>query len=209
MKPIAKRETGDYRSEVMRARLMDATLTVILEEGWAGASTPKICRKANVSRGAQTHHFPTKISLFMAAIEDLARQSEAHILNSIEETESTDRSLRDVLRLIWEAMLSDQYMQTAMEAMVAARTDPELRTLMADLDDKSIMSMRSVAETLAYKKESVERVKDAIELSIYLFRGIVVERGLHDNEKFKGHLFEVWCELVEKALAEDRQADAD
>lgn len=205
MDQTTKQETGDYRSEVMRARLMDATLTVILEEGWAGASTLKICRKANVSRGAQTHHFPTKTSLFMAAIEDLARQSEAQILQSIAETESADRSLRDILRLIWEAMLSDQYMQTAMEAMVAARTDPELRTLMADLDDKSIISMRSVAETLAYSEESTERIQDAIELSIYLFRGIVVERGLHDNERLKGHLFEVWCDLVEKALADDRR----
>lgn len=205
MELTTKRETGDYRSEVMRARLMDATLTVILDQGWAGASTPKICRQARVSRGAQTHHFPTKISLFMAAIEELARQSEAHILQSIAETQSADRSLRDILRLIWEAMLSDQYMQTAMEAMVAARTDPELRGLMADLDAKSIMSMRSVAATLAYTEESVERIKDAIELSIYLFRGIVVERGLHDDEKFRGHLFEVWCDLVEKALAEDRR----
>ena len=119
-------DSGDYRSKVMRARLLDATLTVILEEGWAGASTPKICRKANVSRGAQTHHFPTKTSLFMAAIEELARQSEAHILQSITSIEETDRSLRQILSLIWGAMMSDKYMQTAMEAMVAARTDPEL-----------------------------------------------------------------------------------
>ncbi len=205
MEQTATRDTGDHRSEVMRARLMDATLTVILEEGWAGASTPKICKKANVSRGAQTHHFPTKISLFMAAMEALARQSEAHILQSIVETESADRSLRDILQLIWDAMLSDQYMQTAMEAMVAARTDPELRPLMADLDAASITSMRSVAATLAYGEDAIGRVQDAVELSIYLFRGLVVERGLHDDEKFKGPLFELWCDLVETALAKDRR----
>ena len=200
MPATAKQESGDYRAEVMRARLLDATLSVILEEGWAGASTIKICKKAQVSRGAQTHHFPTKTSLFMAAIEELARQSEAHILESMAKIEGEDRTLREMLNLLWETMLDDMHLQTAMEAMIAARTDPELRPLIADLDARAVASMRSLAGSLNVPGESIERVRDAVELSIYLFRSLVVERGMHDDAKFEGHLFEAWRDLVERAF---------
>ncbi len=200
MEATAKQESGDYRAKVMRARLLDATLSVILEEGWAGASTIKICKKAQVSRGAQTHHFPTKTSLFVAAIEELARQSEAHILESMAKIEGEDRTLEEMLNLLWEAMLDDRHLQTAMEAMIAARTDPELRPLIADLDARAVASMRSLAESLNVPGESIARVKDAVELSIYLFRSLVVERGMHDDAKFKGHLFEAWRDLVERAF---------
>ena len=167
----------------------------------------KLCIQSpfgSTATAAWGHHFPTKTSLFMAAIEELARQSEAHILDSIASADHSDRTLRQILGLIWNAMLNDKYMQTAMEAMVAARTDPELRQLIADLDAESVISMRSVAESLAFTKESTDRVQNAIELSIYLFRGMVVQRGMHDDEKFKLHLFEAWCDLVEKALEGDR-----
>jgi AcrR family transcriptional regulator len=200
-----KQASGDFRSEVMRARLLDATLAVIMQEGWSGASTPKICKQAEVSRGAQTHHFPTKTSLFMAAIERLARQSEAHVLQSMADLGDDQKSLRTVLKLLWEAMLNDTYMQSSMEAMVAARTDTELRGSIGALDKEAIESIRSLADGLAASPESLERVKDALELSIYLFRGLVIQRGMHDDEKFRGRLFDVWCDLIEKALESDIQ----
>ena len=139
----------------------------------------------------------------MAAIEELARQSETHMLNSIASVEEEDRTLRQILGLIWDAMLNDKYMQTAMEAMVAARTDPELRQLLGELDIESIGSARAVAESLAFTKESIPRVQDALELSIYLIRGLVVQRGLHDDEKHNQQLFRAWCDLVENSLKED------
>ena len=48
---------------------MDATLSVILRDGWSGASTLKICDEAQVSNGAQTHHFPKKNDLLIAALK--------------------------------------------------------------------------------------------------------------------------------------------
>ena len=67
-----------------------------------------------------------------------------------------------------------------------------------------VSASRLVAESLAFTKQSIDRVQDTIELSIYLFRGMVVQRGMHDDDKFKLQLFEAWCDLVEKALEGDR-----
>ena len=68
-----ERQTQVERTEKMRARLLKATLEVVVEEGWGQASTQRICARAGVSRGAQTHHFPTKTDLLLAAISEILR----------------------------------------------------------------------------------------------------------------------------------------
>lgn len=191
---------NEERTERMRARLLDATLDVILEEGWAKASTPKICKQAGVSRGAQTHHFPTKAALLAAALDWRARQYEKRIVGHLAELKGRDRTLRALLDGIWEAMLDDRFIQTGMEAMVAARTDPELRALLAQHDRDAVRTMREMADDIDADSSALARAKDAIELSVYLFRGLVVQRGVHDDPKFKRDLYEKWCTLVEDAL---------
>ncbi|GAA6156296.1 TetR/AcrR family transcriptional regulator [Pyruvatibacter sp. HU-CL02332] len=193
---------NEERTERMRARLLDATLDVILKEGWAKASTPKICKQAGVSRGAQTHHFPTKASLLAAALDWRAGQYEKKIVERLAAGEGHERTLRALLDGIWEAMLDDRFIQTGMEAMVAARTDPELRALLARHDTDAVRSMRDMADDIGADPLTLARVKDAIELSVYLFRGLVVQRGVHDDPKFRRDLYDKWCALVEDALAD-------
>ncbi len=193
---------NEERAERMRARLLDATLDVILEEGWTKASTPKICKKAGVSRGAQTHHFPTKASLLAAALDWRARRYEKEIVAHLADLKGSDRTLRALLDGIWEAMLDDRFIQTGMEAMVAARTDPELRVLLAKHDMDAVRSMRNMADDIDADPQVLARAKDAIELSVYLFRGLVIQRGVHSDPKFKRNLYEKWCSMVDDALAE-------
>ena len=43
----------------------------LAELGWSGTSTTEVARRAGVSRGAQQHHYPTKMLLVAAALEHL------------------------------------------------------------------------------------------------------------------------------------------
>jgi AcrR family transcriptional regulator len=56
------------RGEATRARLIEATRTVVREVGYAHASTRAIARAAGVAEGTIYRHFPDKASLFFAAI---------------------------------------------------------------------------------------------------------------------------------------------
>ncbi len=62
-----------------RHRLLDATVDSLVELGWAGTTTTVIAERAGVSRGAQLHHYPTKATLVMAAVEHLADRRAAEI----------------------------------------------------------------------------------------------------------------------------------
>lgn len=189
------------KSEAMRVRLMEATLDVLAREGWSGASTPKICKQAKVSRGAQTHHFPTKSSLLLAAIDWVAKAYQAKVLERMSDLEPRQRSLRAVLAVFWETFLDDRFLYSATEALVAARTDPDLREAVADLDKQAIASMRALAVQVSDPSVSLDRMEDVFELSLYYFRGIAVQRGVHADEGYRQHLFEIWCDMVESSLA--------
>jgi AcrR family transcriptional regulator len=73
----AHRRTQAERSQAMRRRLLDAAVQVLRKRGYAGFRTAEAATAAGVSRGAQTHHFPTKDELVVGALR--------HVFVSIEQ----------------------------------------------------------------------------------------------------------------------------
>ena len=61
------------RGEAMRARLVEATIASIAQDGLAGASIEKITRRAGVSRGLVRHYFGAKSNLLAEAFQTLAQ----------------------------------------------------------------------------------------------------------------------------------------
>lgn len=56
------------RGRATRARLIEATLAVVREVGYAHASTRAIAQAAGVAEGTIYRHFPDKATLFFAAV---------------------------------------------------------------------------------------------------------------------------------------------
>lgn len=67
------------RGDRTRAKLIEATLAVVAETGYAHASTRAIAAAAGVSEGTIYRHFPDKASLFFAA----ALQPSAAVLDEL------------------------------------------------------------------------------------------------------------------------------
>ena len=67
----ATRVSQADRTRAMRARLLEATVELLIERGFTGTSTTLVSERAGVSRGAQLHHFPTKNDLVVAAVTHL------------------------------------------------------------------------------------------------------------------------------------------
>src|SRR5947209_726184 len=145
----APRTQAQRRDETRRA-LLDAAVESLIQVGFARTTTLEVQRRADVSRGALLHHFPSKAELLVAAVDHLAemRARELKVLAqqlpaergrprpTREEPQATredppatrpgesPRSARTdaVLGLLWQCF-SGTFFQVAMELRTAARTD--------------------------------------------------------------------------------------
>ena len=64
------RRSQAERSADTRARIIDAVVESIADEGFAGASAKRISERAGVTWGAVQHHFGDKAAILEAALED-------------------------------------------------------------------------------------------------------------------------------------------
>lgn len=70
--PARGPRTQQQRREETRRALLDAAVESLIEVGFARTTTLEVQRRADVSRGALLHHFPSKAELLVAAVDHLA-----------------------------------------------------------------------------------------------------------------------------------------
>jgi AcrR family transcriptional regulator len=121
----APRRTQAQRSAEMRQRLLDATVACLIDYGYAATTTARVVEKAGVTKGAQLHHFPSKESMVIAAIDYLARQRAQAAIGKIGRVEDSDDPAAAVLEFLWESHQGPMFVATV-ELWVAARTNPAL-----------------------------------------------------------------------------------
>lgn len=123
----AGRTQGD-RSAGTQLALMQATVECLVEYGYAGTTTRLVADRAQVSRGAQTHHFPTKRDLVVAAIEHLFDENARAFTAAFERVPPEERTLDRAVDALWTIVTGPAY-AAILEVVVAGRTDDELRAV--------------------------------------------------------------------------------
>src|SRR5678809_275644 len=150
--PVRAPRTQQQRREETRRALLDAAVQSLIEVGFARTTTLEVQRRAEVSRGALLHHFPSKAELLVAAIAHLAEMRAIELKQLSAELPVERRSdggggggggksgapgasarTDAVLGLLWQCF-SGTFFQVAMELRTAARTDPELRPVLASAE---------------------------------------------------------------------------
>ena len=120
-----ERRSQKDRSESMQRRVLDATLKCIAERGYIGVSLQDIADLAGVSRGAITHHYPSKIELTSAAIQHFVEWRYDRVHAAFEGTEHLGLAQR--LDVMWSEL--QQIFPITFELIVAMRADKELLAL--------------------------------------------------------------------------------
>jgi AcrR family transcriptional regulator len=137
------------RTADSRALILDAAVTCLVEEGYAGASTLAVQARAGVSRGRLLHHFPNRGELLVAAAEHLSttvlaavrERSAALMADQPAGPERVDRAIE----LMW-ATFQEPPFWAAMELWTAARTDPALRKALQVEEPRLRAAIQAVAD---------------------------------------------------------------
>ncbi|MDB4937357.1 MAG: transcriptional regulator, TetR family [Labilithrix sp.] len=174
--------TQAERTALTTDKLLVATVATLIERGYRGTSTPEVCKRARVSRGAQLHHYPTKESLVAGAVEHLLSQRVAELQERLSNDPAGVLDLEDAAGFLWKVYTGDTF-YAWLELVVAARTDEDLRALVSELDERLVAKAeRVVQKFLLPYVDDPRRIKATTRLILAIFDGLATHRILsHDD----------------------------
>ncbi len=185
---------------MMRARLLEATVDCLVERGFAGTSTTLVSERAGVSRGAQLHHFPTKNDLVVAAVEHLTEVRGAELAKAAEKLPTGPRRTRAVLRMLGDHFTSPVF-SAALELWVAARTDENLRAVVAPLEQRVGRETHRLTVDLLGADESRAGVRELVQATLDLVRGLGLANTVSDDARRRARILDRWADTLDDALA--------
>lgn len=189
------------RSET-RARLLDATVECLIELGYAGTTTPIVCERAGLSRGALLHHYATKTELVIEAVGHLALKRAASLEGERAAVQQSADPMAAMLDLIW-ASFSGPLFYAALELWVAARTDHELLEPLQRFERNVARAMGQTWRKLSAPEAKHAEFDDLVLLTLYVMRGMALQKILRDDDTRRRRLFERWKTMVTTALRGD------
>jgi AcrR family transcriptional regulator len=189
--PAGARTPQQERSRATQSRLLDATVECLVERGWSGTTTTVVAARAGVSRGAQLHHYPTKAALVMAAVEHLAERRAEEIRAAAAGLPAGPRRLDLVVDAL-AASFTGPLFCAALEVWVAARTDPDLRAALLPLEARVGRELHHRTVQLLGADERRPGVREAVQITLDLLRGLGVANLLSDDSARRRALLAAW-----------------
>jgi AcrR family transcriptional regulator len=199
---LSPRRSQAERSAATRNALLDATIACLVDDGYASTTTSRVAARAGVSRGAHLHHFQTKQALVAAAMERLAERRGEELLAAAERLPAGRERLERGLDLLWSSYANPLF-QAAIDLWSHARTDPELRERLVEverrLDRQTLKITRRLFGEVAEQPDFERRV----ELAVATIRGLALLDTLHPgtsrNRRQWGYCRTRLVELFERA----------
>lgn len=131
--PAPPRRTQAERRDATRTALLDAAMDCLVEEGYANTTTRRIAERAGVTPGALQHHFASKTELLSEAVRHIrAKFAQEMFAQGPPDAPSVNARSEELLDRMWKFHRGPVF-YAYIELLVAARTDPELRATLADV----------------------------------------------------------------------------
>jgi AcrR family transcriptional regulator len=192
------------RSRATRQRLLDAAIDSLVERGWTHSTVAEVAERAGVSRGAAQHHFPTREALMTAAVEHVTLRRDAAI---------TDDTARELAALPPGAVRTERGVniivgwftgapfRAALELWIAASAEPQLRELVVPLERQTGRQAHRSAIELLDADESLPGVREIIQATLDLARGLGLANLLTDDSARRARIVRQWAVVLDQALA--------
>lgn len=176
----------------VRRRVVEATIECLVEHGYAGTTTQRVQVQAGVSRGALLHHFPSKPAMFLAAVQHVGEQQELQVRAAAESDIDGPDRLDFAFAVLHDAMSGPLYL-AGYELWMAARTDDDLRSILAPYERKVGQNLRELG-VMVFGAELSEQpgFPTAFESLVQMLRGLALTAVLRENSNREMQLLAAW-----------------
>jgi AcrR family transcriptional regulator len=197
MTAVEAREPQQDRSRATRARLLESAITCLAEHGWSASTVAVVAEHAGVSRGAAQHHFPTREALFMAALEHVTHERGEQLRRQL--AERPDLHTRAIVDLVFD-LFTGTFFRAALMLWVAAAAEPQLRDQIVPLEARIGREVHRVVVELLGVDESVPGVRETVQATLDLARGLGLANLLTDDSHRRDRIAGQWARMLDATL---------
>ncbi|WP_175497269.1 TetR/AcrR family transcriptional regulator [Marinobacter pelagius] len=199
-KQPSPRRTQEQRREATRKQILAAAISLLREKGYAGFRISEVAEKAQVSRGAQTHHFPTKDSLLLAALEQVysdAREDTFKLIKSL----TPESDLITALFQDGENFFLGPYFSMALSLLNVGDGNTSLGRQVQEMSKDNRRPLE-IAWVNAFVERGINQslAENIVSSAYCLFRGLAVRQLLHVDPHHVKQQAEFWGKLLRKEL---------
>ncbi|MGH3948986.1 MAG: TetR/AcrR family transcriptional regulator [Pseudonocardiaceae bacterium] len=194
------REPQQERSRTTRRRLLDAAVECLTELGWTGTTVVVVAERAGVSRGAAQHHFPTREDMVGAAV-NYVHEVQVEELQALAVRLPADATRADAVVRALLNLYTGSTFRAALHLWVAASTDQRLGALVAPLEARVGREAHRMAVALLEVDESVPGVRETVQATMDLARGLGLANLLTDDSARRARITRQWAGMLGQALA--------
>ncbi len=203
--PKVPRRTQEERSAATRQKLLDAAIECLIELGYARMTTTDVADRAGVSRGAQLHHFPSKVELVTSAIRHLADRRVAELRREAAALPADERGIPQITELTWSYSSGPLFM-AAMELIVASRTDRELHAALWPIEKQFAQTSSQLLRELYARYVDHPDFELMMHLTVHMMRGMALQKILKDDDRHRRKALQLW-ERMMSSMLERRHTD--
>lgn len=184
----------------IRDRILDAAVQSLIEQGAARTTTLEVQRKAEVSRGALLHHFPTHAELLSATVIDLVRRNEQSVFELLDKLQSAPDAVERAIRAL-ALMMSQPPFMAELELWALARTDEGLREALLKVERDARKESERVLRALFAPVADRPGHDAVIAMTTDFLRGFVLSGVLRRNPVRRQQMISNWVRATQILLA--------
>lgn len=197
------RRTQEERSAATREKLLDAAIECLVELGYARMTTTDVADRAGVSRGAQLHHFPSKVELVTSAIRHLADRRLADLRREAAALPAGKRGIPQMTELVWSYSSNSLFM-AVLDLIVASRTDRELHTALWPIEKEFAQASSQLLRELYAGYVDHPDFELMMHLTVHMMRGMALQKIVKDDDRHRCQALKLWERLMSAVLEERR-----
>lgn len=189
----------DDQRKATYARIVDAAVESLIEEGFATTTALGVQKRVGVSRGALLHHFATSEALSAAAVQRLVEMNlEAMREERAAAGDEPDPVTRGV-GVLYRASRRPSFV-TELELWAASRTDERLRTALLAAERVALRRLHDLIDDV-FGPDVVSRpgYRAMIDLTVQFIRGLTISGAIRQNRNDDGAVRN-WTALMRLVL---------
>ena len=195
-----QRRTQTQRNQQTQEKLVGAAIDLLKKGRYVGLRTMDVAEHAGLSKGASTHHFPTKNALVLRALQEVYRSTQERALQRIAGAGASTRAVLEALMDDSKAFfLSDDFLLSL--DLVMIDPESELGTGVKELARAYRLPVEQAwLEALLRAGHGVQEAEEVVRLTFAIARGCGIRQLIAGPEAATDRLMDSWLRMAEGKL---------